>query len=114
MDKEHITNHLNKLRKHYDVSMNYGKFNQNTNNFTFDFNPMHEVIRIFPVENDFTKEEVNMGILSIHEAKLYPPEKLEEEMYSEFMTEELLLNTPGATLDDVIEITEDGVEYRYQ
>ena len=65
-------------------------------------------------ENDFSKEEVNMGMLSIHEVKLYPYEKLEEEMYSEFMTDELLLNTPGATLDDVVEITEDGAEYRYQ
>ena len=35
-------------------------------------------------------------------------------MYDEFMTDELLLHTPGATLDDVVEITEDGAEYRYQ
>ena len=113
MDEEHIKNHLNKLRKYYDVSMTYGKFNQNTNILDFSFNPTHELIRIFPIENDFSKEEVNMGMLSIHEAKLYPPEKIEEEILSEFMTEELLLHNPGATLDDVAEITEDGAEYRY-
>ena len=28
--------------------------------------------------------------------------------------EELLSNNEGATLDDVVEITEDGAEYRYQ
>lgn len=114
MDKEHVTNHLNKLRKYYDVSMHYGKFNQNTNILNFAFNPTHEVIRIFPIENDFSKEEVNMGILSIHETKVYTREKLEQEMYDEFMTDELLLNTPGATLNDVVETTEDGAEYRYQ
>jgi len=113
MDEEHIVNHLNKLRKYYDVSIKYGRFNQSINNFYFDLNPLCEVIRIFPIENDFIKEEVNMGILSIHEYKLYTQEKLEEELYSEFMTHELLLNNEGATLDDVVEITEDGVEYRY-
>ena len=35
MDEEHVTNHLNKLRKYYDVSMHYGKFNQNTNILNF-------------------------------------------------------------------------------
>ena len=39
---------------------------------------------------------------------------IEEEILSEFMTEELLLHNPGATMEDVVEITEDGAEYRYQ
>ena len=114
MDEEHINNHLNKLREYYDVSMTYGRFNQNTNNMIFDFNPFYEVIRIFPVENDFTKEEVKMGILSIHETKVFTHQKLEEEMYDEIVTFELISNNDGATLDDVLEITEDGIEYRYQ
>ena len=114
MDEEHINNHLNKLREYYDVSMTYGRFNQNTNNMIFDFNPFYEVIRIFPVENDFTKEEVKMGILSIHETKVYTREKLEQDMYDEFMSFELLSNNKNAKLEDIVEITEDGIEYRYQ
>jgi len=114
MDEEHIKNHLRKLREYYDVSMTYGRFNQNTNNLIFDFDPLYEVIRIFPVENDFTKEEVKMGILSIHETKVFTHQKLEEEMYDEIVTFELISNNDGATLDDVLEITEDGIEYRYQ
>lgn len=114
MDEEHINNHLNKLREYYDVSMTYGKFNQNTNNMIFDFDPLYEVIRIFPVENDFTKEEVKMGKLSIHETKVYTRQKLEEEMYDEIVTFELISKNDGATLDDVLEITEDAIEYRYR
>ena len=114
MDEEHINNHLNKLREYYDVSMTYGRFNQNTNNMIFDFNPFYEVIRIFPVENDFTKEEVKMGILSIHETKVYTREKLEQDMYDEFMSFELLSNNKNAKLEDIVDVTEDGIEYRYQ
>ena len=114
MDKEHITNHLNKLRKYYDVSITYGKFNQNINNLTFDFDPLYEVIRIFPVENDFTKEEVSMGILSIHETKVFTRQKLEEELYDEFMSFKLLCNNKNATLDDIVEITEEEIIYPYQ
>ena len=114
MDEEHINNHLNKLREYYDVSITYGRFNQNTNNMIFDFNPFYEVIRIFPVENDFTKEEVKMGILSIHETKVYTREKLEQDMYDEFMSYELLSNNKSAKLEDIVDVTEDGIEYRYQ
>lgn len=114
MDEEHINNHLNKLREYYDVSMTYGRFNQNTNNMIFDFNPFYEVIRIFPVENDFTKEEVKMGILSIHEIKVYTREKLEQDMYDEFMSFELLSNNKNAKLEDIVEAIEDGIEYCYQ
>lgn len=51
------------------------------------------------------KKKNNIRILNIHEIKLYQYEKLEQELYDEFMTDELLLNTPGSTLDNAIEIT---------
>ncbi|MDD6807923.1 MAG: hypothetical protein PUD72_05715 [Oscillospiraceae bacterium] len=114
MDEEHINNHLNKLIEYYDVSMTYGRFNQNTNNMIFDFSPFYEVIRIFLVENDFTKEEVKMGILSIHETKVFTRQKLEEELYDEFMSFELLCNNKNAILDDIVEITEEEIVYPYK
>ncbi len=70
MDEEHINKHMEKLRENYDVSLTYGKFNQNYNNFYFDFKHTHAVVRIFPVENDFTKEEVKMGVISIEDTKV--------------------------------------------
>ena len=113
IDEEHVINHLNKLRKYYDVSLNYGKFNQNTNNFTFNFNLRQEIIRIFPVENDFSKEEVKMGIVSIDDNKLYTIETQQEEINDEIIANVLLSYNKSYTLDDLVEITENGIQYCY-
>ena len=113
MDEEHVINHLNRLRKYYDVSLNYGKFNQNTNNFTFNFNLRQEIIRIFPVENDFSKEEVKMGIVSIDDNKLYTIETQQDEINDEIIANVLLSYNKNSTLDDLVEITENGIQYCY-
>lgn len=55
-----------------------------------------------------------MGILSIHENKVYTRQKLEEELYNEFMSFELLSTNKNATLDDIVEITEEGITYPYK
>ena len=35
-------------------------------------------------------------------------------MYDEFMSFELLSNNKNAKLEDIVDVTEDGIEYRYQ
>ena len=106
---------MKKLSDWFDVKLYKGTLDLETRKAMFSINSNEDLIRVFPLENDKLKKQIELGILTTEKNKIeITPICFEIEFADEIIADKLIECTPGSIWEDVVMITEKGISQPYK